>query len=132
MPGKPKASTGGQSSWESGDGPGQTVKAPPRKLLEGERHQHPCIFPQVHDNYRGDGKTRESVPPTGQLGQDHCKCRAQARLARPSGFSPSPPGAAPSGEGLQASRPCAFLALGRTCGASPCLELNLCAPTAAG
>lgn len=52
----------------------------PGELLEGERHRHPCEFLQVHDNDdSGDRKTRESVPPTGEPGQDHCECRAGAQ-----------------------------------------------------
>lgn len=59
------------------------------------------------------------MPPTGQPGQGHWECRAQARPEKVLGLSSSHPGATLPRESQQTSRSRAFLALGRVCGLLP-------------
>ena len=111
--GKPKAGTGGRGSWECGDGPGRQWTPRPQEASSKGEPQHPCTSLQVHHNFHGDRKTRESVPPTGQPGQGHWECRAQARPEKVLGLSSSHPGATLPREDQQTSWSRVFLALGR-------------------
>lgn len=66
-------------------------------------------------NSSGERKTRESVPPTGQQGQDPLPGQGPGQISQ------GQPGL---GEGQQASRPFALLTLGRVCGAFLSLETD--------
>lgn len=93
------------SSWESGDGPGETEGEGlhpslhpllPRKPLEEERHQHFYLFPQVPmTTIMETGKLGRVCPPLVSEDRTYCQGMAQGPGPKARPEMPSDLGSAP-------------------------------------